>query len=148
MALITGIPSPIVAIYETNSNASIAAVSVVIVNFEDLIVDTHGAVTTGASWKFTAPVTGIYEVNAVVSLEAIADGKPMDARIHKNGSLYWAGSRLTAGNVADTIGSTISALVSMNAGDYIDIRVYNGDSTNRVLSSSAAFNKVSISKWR
>lgn len=35
-------------------------------NLATKIEDTHGAVTTGASWKFTCPVTGLYSVSVAI----------------------------------------------------------------------------------
>jgi len=38
------------------------------INFGVRVYDTHNAVTTGASWRFTTPVSGIYRVSGFVSM--------------------------------------------------------------------------------
>ena len=58
------------AIYTTNAGQEIANNTQVRVDFEDKEVDTHDAVTTGASWVFTAPVTGYYDVSCMVTYTA------------------------------------------------------------------------------
>lgn len=79
-------------------------------------IDTHGAVTTGAAWKFTAPVAGNYRVSCVA---APTTGQDV-LLIFKNGSS--SGTMLTRFGGAG--GSEVPgiALIALNAGDYIDIR--------------------------
>lgn len=55
------VSSPISAMYVSNNGQSIANNTNTIVNFEDQVWDTHGAVTTGVgAWKFTAPRAAKY----------------------------------------------------------------------------------------
>lgn len=35
-----------------------------IVNYNELVYDTHNAVSTGSDWRFTAPLSGYYHVTA------------------------------------------------------------------------------------
>lgn len=82
--------------------------------------DTHNAVTTGASWKFTAPVAGYYDVFANVVFNSIITAQ-LDAAIYKNGSEVLHGAEMSTGYSAWAAG-----VVQMNAGDYVDIRVSAG----------------------
>lgn len=86
------------------------------INFDTQLWDTNSAVTTGSSWKFTAPVTGKYLVSTVLTFTSYS-GTP-DVSVYINGTndtymMSWAGSaqRLTG-----------ITLVNLTAGDYIDIR--------------------------
>jgi hypothetical protein len=54
--------------YNSNAGHSIPDNNYTVVNFEDKIYDTHGAVTTGAGWAFTCPVAGKYSVHTNVTL--------------------------------------------------------------------------------
>jgi len=75
------------------------------------------AVTTGASaWKFTAPVSGHYQVTGAAYFDT---GTATDITVYKNGS---ADTRIAYvySAVATVSGST---LITLNAGDYIDLRV-------------------------
>lgn len=40
------------------------------IDFNSKVYDSHNAVTTGASWKFTAPISGIYEVSSAIIINA------------------------------------------------------------------------------
>jgi len=104
------------------------------VDYSVKLFDTHGAVTTGASWKFTAPVSGYYRTSVAASYTS---GNPTVA-VYKNGSIY---GYVT--NTAYTTGANVtgSITVQLNAGDYIDLRP-NGSLTV----SGAASNIMSIER--
>lgn len=56
---------PIVAHYESDDNTTtLATATQAIRDYEDKVTDTHNAVTTGASWAFTAPIDGKYAITA------------------------------------------------------------------------------------
>lgn len=57
---------PIIENYETNTGQSIPNNSITIVDYEDKVFSSHGAVTVGASWAFTAPVSGVYRVMGAI----------------------------------------------------------------------------------
>lgn len=100
-------------------------------NFDSVDFDTHAAITTGASWKFTAPITGYYEVSS--AWEDTGAGKR--AEVYKNDSLFAALGSSAAANFVGT-GSTI---VQLNAGDYIDIRFAVSSGTTSATSQNNYF---------
>jgi len=71
-----GVGAPVVAIYQRNTGYTMPNNSDTIIDFDDLIVDTHSAVTTGASWKFEVPAGkgGQYYVSASFGFEDNANG--------------------------------------------------------------------------
>jgi hypothetical protein len=83
--------------------------------------DTHGAVTTGANWRFTAPISGLYRVSCVAFTSSGAVG----VGIYKNG--VSTPSRITDVNTAYSLNG--SSVISLLAGDYIDVRSYSGSAT-------------------
>jgi|694.fasta_scaffold00313_35 hypothetical protein len=85
------------------------------INYDTKNFDTHNAVTTGASWKFTAPVSGIYRVNTSLYYSA---GANTNVNIHKNGTVF--ATMFYIDNVVYFNSGVI--LIQLNAGDYIDIR--------------------------
>jgi hypothetical protein len=89
------------------------------INFDTLLNDTHGAVTTGASWKFTAPVPGFYWVMANVNTATSSN-----MELFKNGSAF---SFLTASGVAAGTDSLMPGgnMIYLNAGDFVDLRCTN-----------------------
>lgn len=83
--------------------------------------DTHNAVTTGSSWKFTAPAPGIYELEtSIASSVALSN-----IFVYKNATQNCV--LLTAITSAFTNGST---RLKLNAGDYVDIRGGTSESTH------------------
>jgi hypothetical protein len=84
--------------------------------FNTKSIDTHNSVTTGSSWKFTAPVYGIYEISTCLA----TGGGVVDIYIYKNGTQNTALSGTATGDGGMYISGT--SLVELNAGDYIDIR--------------------------
>jgi hypothetical protein len=90
-------------------------------NFDTKVYDSNNAVTTGTAgsagtWKFTAPTTGIYLVTGWVPT---AFGGGNFTSIYKNGSDY-ATVNFNGGYVST--GQTFSYQISLNSGDYFDIR--------------------------
>lgn len=101
----------VVANYLIASNVS--ASTVLPIDFATKVIDTHAAVTTGAAWKFTAPITGFYGVGCSVG----TTGAVVEVNIFKNG---------TVGNLLfDTVSTGYGggySVVQLNAGDFIDLR--------------------------
>lgn len=122
----------------------------VVIDFEERDYDTHNAVTTGASWRFTAPVAGIYRVAAAFQSNASADtvGDSCGLAIYRNNVLYAELGR----ERVETTNSTAKRFsggtsVGMSAGDYIEIRMINGLSSGAIaLQASSANVWVAIEK--
>ena len=113
-------PWGISARYTTSSQVLPGAVATTIIDYTTVEYDSHSAVTTGASWKFTAPAPGKYLVAAIVG--ATAGGVSTYLRLFKNNLLYATlGGPPTATNV-HTGGSTV---LSLDVGEFLDLRVTN-----------------------
>lgn len=126
----------------SSSNISIAATSTEIIDFDTKSFDTHAAVTAGASWKFTAPRTGYYRISSSIVLSAVAVSKSLYLFMYKNGSQAGKSFVLTAAT-ADC-GITYAGMVQLNAGEYVDIRIYNGDASARNLDTTATSWSIDI----
>lgn len=85
------------------------------IQWSDKVIDTHGCVTTGTNWRFTAPRPDTYIINGTTDV-----GTTANIYTYKNGSLYQS-----AGIVYSNTG-VIVGCVKLLAGEYIDIR---GDSS-------------------
>lgn len=83
------------------------------IDFDSKEFDTHGAVTTGASWKFTAPFSATYSVGML----AISTTSTW-VQIYKGGVAYK--------NLGFIVGSTNpgtgTLMIKLLAGEYIDLR--------------------------
>jgi hypothetical protein len=129
-------PAPVVARYRLSANRALTA-NTTPVNYDTSIIDTHSAVTTGASWVFTAPHTGYYCVSIVAWSTS---GSPFGMDLYKNSSLD---VRLAqpASNVFTDAGT---AVVQLNAGETIHIR--SSQSVTLDSSGSGAYNQIHIFK--
>lgn len=116
----------VAASYHMGSDQTATAATVLDFNTKD--IDTHAAVTTGASWKFTAPVSGIYIVSCALPHET---NSITDLNLYKNGTTYsfigfGTTSASSPGNGRSVGGSM---MIQLNAGDYIDLRPGNTSGT-------------------
>lgn len=84
------------------------------INFDTIEFDTHGAITTGASWNFKAPISGYYEVEVFAATATVST----ITQIYKNTSAYKM-STFTNANLASNSGTTT---LFLNSGDTIDVR--------------------------
>jgi hypothetical protein len=145
--LSTSVPTPVLSIERISGPAQIAASEFVgadytmssaavtsgdPINYANKIYDTHGAVTTGASWKFTAPGVGYYQVCGV---NWTSSATP-NIRIFKNG---------VANRYLDALSTSIKSYATtiyLLAGDYIDIR----PDANASMTIGTDGSRISISK--
>lgn len=139
----------VAARYSTAAGQTISTSSVTIIDFATKDYDTHNAVTTGASWKFTAPVSGFYSVKAhtMYSDAAWAVDDKLSMEIYKNGTQnqnlrYY---EITAATTAfsDLVGS---GDIYLNAGDFIDIRNFQNSGSSKTIITQAIYNHVAISR--
>lgn len=131
--------------YTTATAQSISTAT--IVNFTTKVFDSHGAVTTGASWKFTAPISGTYEVRGSYLTAGTTAVQYFYYGIFKNGldqSTYpcWH-TKETANNTRQNANGT--AKIQLLAGEYIDLRGTASGSTT-ALSGDAYINFIEITR--
>lgn len=138
-----------VAGYTSNAAPSIPSGTATVVNFEDLGYDPLSLVTTGAGWKFTAAVGGYYLVSCLVTLSASAAwavGESFIVSLFVNTTetarLYNT-NNLASGAAAGGGGSIV---VHLNAGDYVQIKVYQGSGSSIAMINSGLLNWISIAK--
>jgi hypothetical protein len=135
-------PSVVAASESVNASYSITAAASTAINvqfnFNNKVFDSHNAVTTGAgAWKFTAPISGKYQVSSSI-INGAATNNTMT--IFKNGSLY----RNMGYNIVNSVtGGSIPGvtIVSLNAGEYIDVR----SGSNTVTPIAGAFSGATLS---
>jgi hypothetical protein len=135
----------IVARYLRTSTQTVTDGNNDIIDYATADFDSHSAVTTGASWKFTAPISGYYRVDASVFLSYAATvDDNMKLAIYKNGTEYSILQREEADasvTKAHTVGG--SDIVSLDKGDYIDVRLEASGSNGPVSNSKGS--RISIS---
>lgn len=87
-----------------------------VVDFDVKEIDSHDAVTTGASWVFTAPRTSFYDVSALVSWSTNASLNTTIVNVYKNGSFN---TRLSFNG--NDVGSGGSTIVQLNQNETLSI---------------------------
>lgn len=137
-------PSAIAASESINAaywvSANFAASTTVPINFDAREFDSHGAVTTSATaWRFTAPISGTYFINAYWYLTASA----ASLAVYKNGTL----NKFISFSNFGALTGTGSTLIKLNAGDYIDLRpdaarTITGGSLNAVNVSQIQISRI------
>lgn len=118
------------ASYASNTGQATSDGVTSIFDFEDKISDSHNAVTTGGSWKFTAPISGSYLVSAFILTQNFSFssiGNVIEASVYKNGSYFQRLSRF-AGPHTSASSQVLSGnlIINLLQGDYIDLRFNNG----------------------
>lgn len=132
----------VASIHGTTSQTITAGGTRFIVDASTKLLDTHGLVTTGASWKFTAQYPGLYEVKYVSSHASVTltTGASLNAELYKNGSFYKPVA-IYAHQAATATSPTISGSVNvwLNSGEYIDVRESVGGSVNAVINDATIY---------
>jgi len=136
-----------------NSNAAQTIVNnttIAIIDFEDQVYDTGTLVTTGASWKFTAPSTGYYHIDCMAMFAAtttFSGAERVLLQLFKNNSVLLTLDRADAFNADSTTAITKgSVTVNLTATDYIDVRIAQNSGGNLSLSNDAGQVWINIEK--
>lgn len=141
----------VAAKYNSNSAQSIPNVTDTVVNFEDNVIDTHGAVTTGSSWAFTAPVSGIYKCSAQ-AYTGVGNNWDVDesffVKIRKNSTDDTIGTDYvdSSDNTGRRVGSAVDTLLELSKGDTVDVVVFHSYGSSVALDSGSQYISFSIHK--
>lgn len=138
--------SETVAARATCSTAATITSSGNVIPFDAITQDTHGAISGlgTSSFRFTAPISGLYSVKAKVLTASSTTSQAFILRLRKNGSL--------ASEISYTVKETTSSTrhigfgsdeIRLLAGEYIDVQALVG-SVSTTLNPSAADNFISI----
>jgi len=130
------------ASYSSATAQSFASGTEAIIDYAVRAGDTHGAVTTGASWRFTARIPGWYDYSASVRTSTSAGGTERSLAMYKNSTVGLVISGPTTGENESLV---ISNKVFLLAGDFIDFRFFQNTGAAMTLSAFSFYNLVSIS---
>jgi hypothetical protein len=119
------------------------------INFGTKEEDTHNAVTPGASWKFTAPVAGVYQFNGMLltANRLFSQGTYSELTMNKNGSSPFQLSRPIAWSAITTYAeSKFSGIIRLAQGDYIAVTGVRGAQADYALHTDATYNWIDITR--
>lgn len=135
--------------YSSNAATTFNNTATTIVDFEDKDRDTHGAVTVGAAWKFTAPKSDNYRVSAHFELETGGGWAATETAIlylYKNGVEYSKlGQYIAQATHTNYVPIQGSDEIYLLAGEYIDVRCFQNSGGNINQYNNSASNHISIS---
>lgn len=133
--------------YNTAAGQSIASGATAIVDFGTKTSDTHGAVTTGASWKFTAPVAGRYAIKASIRMSSSTTTGGTFLYLYKNGSSVSYSVVTQNQSVNGVLAQPqLNDSIDLIAGDYIDFRVAHANAGSLTIYNDASVNFVNIER--
>jgi hypothetical protein len=139
---------PVVATYVTDAGQSFSHGVEATINFEDQVIDTHGAVTPGASWVFTAPLSGYYAVSAAVLLNtstAWAKAEVARLKIVAAGvQVYSISTGWDSSAAAHYVPVLCDWIGYIEAGQTIDARLFQNSGGAQTLYTTATFNRITI----
>lgn len=141
----------VAAKYNSNSGQSIPNTTDTVVNFEDKVIDTHGAVTTGSSWVFTAPVSGIYKCSAQ-AYTGVGNNwdvnESLFVKIRKNSVDDTLGTDYvdSSDNTGRRLGASVDTLLELSKGDTVDVVVFHSYGSSVALDSGPQYISFSIHK--
>ncbi len=141
----------VVARYTTATAGSYPS-GATIVDFSTKDFDSAGSATTGASWKWAAPISGTYRITGTITFAAQtwAAGSFCRVGLYKNaGTVHsmlastWFGTGATSAVQCQASGS---ALVKLLQGEYFDLRSEHAQAGTIGLITNNAYNYVTIER--
>jgi hypothetical protein len=131
-------------------NAATNITNGVVINYAQKDYDYTNSVTTGASWRFTAPISGLYEVSVLFYAGPATSGtinQEVGVRLSKNGIavqyIYIDPAKTTSSVLKVGNGST---RIKLLAGEYIEIIGYNATGITHTAAADPTLNYVEITR--
>ena len=142
----------VAARYKTSAAQSIPNSTYTLIDFDTVDFDTHDAVTTGAGWKFTAPVPGYYHVDAMTLFQGTTSWSETELpalELRKNGSTLtnlsrtWGQDSSGGGQNKASYGSTT---IYLAVGDTLGVYQWQASGGRLDLQNDSTWNWISIFK--
>lgn len=128
-----------------SSTSTVIAASDTLLDFDTKIEDSHGAVTTGASWKYTAPVPGLYKMRYSVTGTGLTGDLAIIGSVYRNGAKYREQYREKGNTTSSRVPDfTFEFLVPLKAGEYFAPYIYS--STSNTIQKSVTYNWIDIER--
>lgn len=136
--------------YTTAAGQSIPTATDTTINFNTKEYDSHNAVITGVSWKFTAPKTRKYIITGAIRYDSVsyAAGDSNTFQLFVNSSLYAYFDILTFETAVIFTASMIggSIIVPLIVGDIVELKTSTGAAGGGSLQALSTVNYISINE--
>ena len=117
-----------------------------IVNYDTKDFDSHNAVTTGASWVFTTPVSGTYSIEAMTTLLSLPATYYWELRLYKNASLIVVLDSTVSGSGTLNLTARGYTLLKLNAGDTLNIYGFQSYTATLTTTGDGHYGYVNIAR--
>lgn len=135
--------------YETAAGQAITGAGE-IVDFGTKVWDSHSSVSVGAAWKFTAPISGEYEIsyNFRYGSNTFTVNTPVYGRLYKNGvgAQVFGLTVVSFATNTDLWSADGVTKIKLLAGDFVQLYAHHGEGTDRSLITNAANNWIEVSR--
>lgn len=138
----------VIARASTATAGSYPDAAATIIDFSTVAYDTASAITTGASWHYTAPSTGYYQVGSAILTGTQAGSGSMELVLYVNTSRFCMLSANLKNStvIAQRFVMSGTTQLSLTAGDTVDIRLLNNSGSTCTLINDATYNWVCVQK--
>lgn len=130
--------------FRTTSNQSVSASSDVKVQLNGESWDTDAEFDSATNFRFTAAVTGYYQVNAAIYVFTSEDTKLYQLTVKKNGTTVFGG--LARPGSSGDLQVTASDVVSLTAGDYVELYLFHDSSGSKNVAAGTGLTYMSVKR--
>ena len=139
----------VVANYAASGSNSVASGGNTTIVWDTRVVDTHSGMETSTG-VFTVPVNGNYRISSQLTLDSAAWGaanQNLTLNLYRNGSLARLLCYKEVGSTSShSVSCNGSTILSLNAGDTIELRESQNSGGSRVLAGGVNYNWISIDR--
>lgn len=96
-----------------------------VIKFDDIFIN-QGNVYSASTGRFTAPVTGIYEISLCLLQDDDGTIGHLDVRLRKNGTDINEGSNPYSSNDTKYHQVSYTKLIDLSANDYLEVKLHTG----------------------
>ena len=141
----SGSLTAVVAIYNSPAGQTFPTAVGTVVNFENKVVDTCNAVTTGSNWHFTVPVAGYYQLDGNLTLAAGFTGTAdVLFLMWKNDVQIGRGTRWSTSGSVPYVAPLCHVLSSCSVGDTLYCSLYQNSGASRITEANPTSNQIEI----
>lgn len=108
------------------------------IEFLSTFIDTHASTTITSASKFTAPVSGIYKISAVLTDISSAGTFAVILKLFKNNAVAQNRFARSDGNASQN-GISGSFMAYLNAGDFVDFRIFQNSGSAKTFGPSSTW---------
>lgn len=135
--------------YTSSSGQNIPSATRTLVDFSTKEYDSHNAVTTGGSWKYTAPISGTYRISTSLAFGTGNFGinNVILTEIRKNGSIIQGYDNVVQNGYTGAYNvPPVVTTVKLLQGEYLDATIYQNSGGGRNLVTSGIANHIEIER--